>query len=330
MADNDFKVSDTGEVVPGPVGNETPARRGDNLANGEPMTKLQMVAGLNELMGSMDTETLAKNYAKAVDALKGVTDKAAPGEPMNKLTKESVDLGSSVSDLLEGEDLSEETKALVARLVESTVIDKVNELIETIDTNTREEVYTAVLEDVANQLDAYVTHVAEEWMNENQLAVESGLTVEMANSFLEGMKSLFEQHNIDIPQGKVNVVEEMVEKVEQYKQRLDEQIAHSMILSNEVKALKKEAAIHSISEGLTLTQRSKLAELAEGIDYRNDEQFAAALVDLKENRVVGAPGRGRPSILNEGVDDGAVDVVQESARPTEVDAYVQAIRRTTR
>ena len=140
-----------------------------------------------------------------------------------------------------------------------------------------------IKEDLANKLDGYIGYMAEEWMKENQLAVEKGLRGEIVEEFITGLKGLFEQHYIDIPEEKVDVVEELTNKVEELQAEVNEQIQTNVELYKELNESKKQEAIHAVCEGLTQTQVEKMKQLAESVEFTTDEEFADKLVTLRES-----------------------------------------------
>lgn len=323
---DEFKVGDIKAEVPEPTGGEAPARRGDKK-NSEAMSHLDMVAGLTALATSLDKETVAANYAAAIDALKGVKDGAKAADPMVKLSKEDIDLSDDVDAMLEGEELSDELKAKVKEVFEGAVIDKVNTIVESLAVNVNEEVEgekESLLEDMATKLDGYLGYVAEQWLEDNKLAVDTGLKAEIVEGFLGGLKTLFTEHYIDLPAEKVDVVEELVTKVEEAEKALDEEVTRAAELTAEVKTLRTALIVKEVSEGLTVSQADKLATLAEGVEFVDADAFKAKLEDLKNTNFAVS----RSANLSESVDESPVAVAEEGPKVApEMAQYVQAIKR---
>jgi LPS O-antigen subunit length determinant protein (WzzB/FepE family) len=141
--------------------------------------------------------------------------------------------------------------------------------------------------------------MAEEWMKENTLAVEKGLRAEIVEDFINGLKGLFEEHYIDIPEEKVNVVEELTTRVEELEDSLNEQINASIQLKKELNEKIKTEAIHAVCEGLTQTQVEKMKQLAESVEFTSEEEFADKVVTIRESYFEQSVKSANSSALNE-------------------------------
>lgn len=195
-------------------------------------------------------------------------------------------LQEDIDALLEGESLSEEFVQKATTIFEAAVMSRVEEAIEVIEQDLAEQFESAVeqvKEELSVKVDDYLTYFVEEWAKENQIAIESGLKAEIVEDFIGGLKGLFEEHYIDIPAEKVDVVEELANKVEELEASLNEQIQSSIEMKKEINEHKKIEAIYAASEGLTQTQVEKLKSLAEGTEFTTDEEFAQKLSTLKES-----------------------------------------------
>lgn len=249
---------------------------------------------------------------------------------MMKKEKMKEQMEQDVDALLSGENLSEEFKDKATTIFEAAVIARTQAVMEDIEQALFEEFEVAVeeiKEDLATKLDDYINYMAEEWLKENQLAVEKGLRAEIVESFIEGMKGLFEEHYIDIPEEKVDVVEGLTSKVEELESSLNEQIQAAVNMKKELNEHKKTEAIHAVCEGLTQTQVEKMKSLAEGVEFTTDEEFADKLVTLRESYFNEPINKSGSSALNE-----EVDIEEEKKTNTNVDptiaSYAQTISKT--
>ena len=249
---------------------------------------------------------------------------------MMKKEKMKEQMEQDVDALLSGENLSEEFKDKATTIFEAAVIARTQAVMEEIEQALYEEFEVAVeeiKEDLATKLDDYINYMAEEWLKENQLAVEKGLRAEIVESFIEGMKGLFEEHYIDIPEEKVDVVEGLTSKVEELESSLNEQIQAAVEMKKELNEHKKTEAIHAVCEGLTQTQVEKMKSLAEGVEFTTDEEFADKLVTLRESYFNESINTSGSSALNEEV------LIEDDKKPTghvdaEIAQYAQTISKT--
>jgi tetrahydromethanopterin S-methyltransferase subunit B len=235
---------------------------------------------------------------------------------MMKKSKMKEEVQSDVDALLSGEDLSEEFKQKATTIFESAVIARTASLMEEVEEALFEEFQSTVeqvKEELAQKLDDYIGYMAEEWVKDNQLAIESGLRAEIVEDFIGGLKNLFVEHYIDIPEEKVNVVEELTNKIEELEAQVNEQIQSNVALHKSVNEHKKNEAVHAVCEGLTQTQVEKMKSLAEGVEFTTDEEFADKLVTLRTSYFTESTVKpANISALNEEV------IVEEDKKPTTV------------
>jgi hypothetical protein len=199
---------------------------------------------------------------------------------------QSTGYNEDVEALLQGENLSEEFKQKAATIFEAAVMARVTPIVEEVEAQLMEQFEIAVeeiKEDLAAKVDDYLNYMVEEWMKENEIAIHSGLKAEIVEDFIHGLRDLFVEHYIDIPEDKVDVVEELTTKVEELEASLNEQINKSVDLTKELNEQKKIEAIYTACEGLSQTQVEKLKSLAENVEYNTEEDFAAKLSTLKES-----------------------------------------------
>jgi len=201
-------------------------------------------------------------------------------------TVEEYDVDEDVNALLGGEELSEEFKEKAKVIFEAAINAKVATVKEEL-----EEKYVAALEEqlaeekeaLAERVDSYLEYVADEWFAENALVVEHGLKTEMTESFLEGMKGLFEEHYVSIPDEKYDVLESMVEKLDEMEEKLNEQIEKNISLNGRLSEATADGILDKVSEGLATTQKEKLASLSESVEFESEEQYREKLEMLKES-----------------------------------------------
>ena len=217
------------------------------------------------------------------------------------------DIEEDVNALLAGEELSEEFQEKARTIFETAINAKVAGIKEEL-----EQAYAAALaeeveevkEALAQRVDSYLEYVADEWFQENALAVETGLKTEMTESFLSGMKELFEAHYVSIPEDKYDVLESMVEKLDEMETKLNEQIEKNVSLNKRLAESVAEGILDQVSEGLADTQKDKLASLAESVEFESEEEYREKLEMLKESYFSIKPTAqsAKTETLSEGVD----------------------------
>ena len=217
------------------------------------------------------------------------------------------DIEEDVNALIGGEDLSEEFKERARTIFEAAIVSKVAQVKEELEglyeerlVEEVEEIKTALNE----RVDSYLEYVADEWFNENALAVEQGLKSEITESFLTGMKGLFEEHYVSIPEDKYDVLNSMVEKLDEMETKLNEQIEKNVSLNKRLAESVAEGILDQVSEGLAQTQKEKLASLAESVEFESEEEYREKLEMLKESyfSTQKAPKATKTESLSEGVD----------------------------
>ena len=197
-----------------------------------------------------------------------------------------VDIEEDVNALFGGEDLSEEFKEKAKLVFETALNAKVSEVKEALEAKYQETLEERIAEEKASlseRVDNYLEYVADEWFTENALAVEQGLKTDMTESFLSGMKSLFEEHYVTIPEDKYDVLESMVEKLDDMETKLNEQIEKNVSLNSRLGESVANGILESVSEGLASTQKEKLASLSESVEFESEESYREKLETLRES-----------------------------------------------
>jgi hypothetical protein len=273
-------------------------------------------AKLNTPGGTLkQVKDVVNKGAKAADPMKSVkedeefeTEEVI--EEAEETTEEVVaeyDIEEDVNALLGGEELSEDFKAKAKTIFEAAITAKVAEVKEALEAQYEEklaESLVEVTEELKERVDSYLEYVADEWVNENELAIEQGLKTEMTESFLSGMKGLFEEHYVTIPEDKYDVLESMVEKLDDMETKLNEQIEKNITLNKRLAESVADGILDQVSEGLAQTQKEKLASLSESVEFESEEEYREKLETLKESYFSSKPATSsaKTETLSEGVD----------------------------
>jgi hypothetical protein len=199
--------------------------------------------------------------------------------------KEAYDIDEDVNALLGGEDLSEEFREKAKIIFESAINSKIVEIQESLEAHYEAQLIEQVEDmkvQLAERVDSYLEYVSDEWMQENALSVERGLQAEMTESFLSGLKGLFEEHYVTIPEDRYDVLESMVDKLDEMETKLNEQISKNVALNQKLAESVADVIFSDISEGLAVSQKDKLASLAESVEFESEADYREKLVTLRE------------------------------------------------
>jgi hypothetical protein len=232
-----------------------------------------------------------------------------------------IDLSADVAALTEGEDLSEEFKEKAATIFEAAVISRLNEELERMHeeyAKVLEEEIETVKTELAEQVDEYLSYAVTKWAKDNELALEHGIKTEMAESVMAGLKQVFAENFIEVPDEKVDLVDEMTEQLDIMEKKLNEQIEENVGLYKEIGGYIKNGIVNEISEGLSLSQREKLASLAEAVEFEDEETFREKVATLRESYF-----STKPEVVNMTED---VDVENANVSDS-MSAYVNALSR---
>ena len=317
----------------------------------DPKSKFSYIASMIGAMHAMKKEDLVDlfNKTQAVYAAgkdHGVGDKsgsnqssidmhgsdaAATTGPKTRDPMPKLSVKEDVEAMFNGEELSEEFKEKATTLFEAAISARVMieeaRLEEEFETKL-EEAVQSINEELTSKLDSYLDYVVEGWMEENKVAVESTLRNEIMGEFIDGLKGLFAEHYIDMPEEKIDVVESLAAKVEELETKLDEQITENASLKEAFVEVEKTNVFESYLEDLALSQQEKLKALAEGIDFDGDvETYAKKLSIIKEKYFVSEKTAPVSTNIEEETFEGEETVTEAVVDPT-VNRYVQAISRT--
>ena len=263
---------------------------GDDLAEDKKLTKAQHLEAIGKMKKADIEEMIASHAAKLAEAENAESEaelkklENAKAEIEEKI--KNISVKEDVEALVEGEDLSEEFKEKAATIFEAAVKSKIRsevERIETDNTNAREQEMDTFKDELTEKVDTYLNYVVDEWTKENELAIERGLKGEIAEDFISGLKQLFEDHYIDVPDEKYDVLEAQSEKISELEEKLNETIQKNVELSDIKTGLVREQVISEVSEDLADTEIEKFKELTKDVEFDNEESFREKLDTLKES-----------------------------------------------
>lgn len=300
------------------------------------MSKEDMTKWFDQAMALIghEADKVGDNSGKnqsSIDMKTGSGPKTKDGMPKIASITPGQTMREDVEELFAGEDLTEEFKDKAATLFEAAVAVKALMINEELKEE-YEAAFAAAVEEIDTQtnqkLDAYLDHVVEHWLAENEVAIESALRTEIINDLMTGMKNLFAEHYIDLPEDKVNVVEEMADKIDELEQKLDSMIEENNELKEELLGAQLVDVIEELASDLVLTQQEKFKSLAEEIDFDGDlPKFKKKLEIVKENYFK----NGKPAESNIETESFEGDVVtEEVVVDPRVKSYVSAISRTVK
>ena len=307
-----------------------------------PKTKAGMIKALYDQLNGMKKADLSDSFEKIMGSTIKEEEEPEDDEEVEeeikrevkKLSKEDIeiDVKEDIEAIVNGEELSEDFKTKASTIFEAAVaakvISEVNERAEKLEEDYKEELSKAKEEltsSMTEKTDGYLSYVVEEWMKENELAVERGVRSELVEDFMAGLKNLFTEHYIDIPEEKVDLVDDLFEKVEELEQKLDESINSNVETKQELSKYKKDEALRTVSEDLADTEKEKLGKLSDGVDFEDEKQYKEKLEVIKENYF---PQSSKETVqpLTEEVENTETDDAVEQV-DAGVDYYAKALTR---
>jgi len=266
-----------------------------------PKLKSEMLDGLVAHMKSLKKEDLAKLYASNLmkeedddeedekeddeDDTDSMESKKVAKESIDQVV-DSLDVSDDVNALVDGEELSEEFKTKAATIFETAVKSKVRSELEKIQEQNDqliEEMAESTINDMTEKVDDYLNYVVEQWMEENQLAIERGLKGEIAEDFISGLKNLFEDHYIDVPDEKYDILEANLTKIEELEEKLNKQMDENIQLRKQKGELVKESMISDVANGMTDTETEKFQSLVEDVEFSDEESYKEKLQTVRES-----------------------------------------------
>ena len=267
-----------------------------------PKTKIGMINAMVEYMKGHKKDDIAASYTKLMSAFEPDDEedddeaddeeeakeskKTKTVKEVKKVTKEDIDVSDDVKALFGEEDLSEEFKESATTIFEAAVVSKINEVLDTVSVDMDAELEADKEESIqalSTRLDDYLEYVVEEWVKENEVAIDSGIRAEIVENFMEGLRGLFTENYVDIPEEKVDLVDELAAKVQELETSVNEEMEKNIDISKQLQEIKKEQIIESISDGLSENQSDKLKSLADGVEFESEEDYTKKLETVKEN-----------------------------------------------
>jgi len=300
-----------------------PAGEGSYAANLKSVKGVMAKSKMEEVETEDEVVAEDQTSEEEVVAEEEVTEEEVTELP--EITDE-VDIDDDVNALLGGQELSEEFREKAKTIFEAALKSKVTELREAMEAHYEAKLVEEVegmKDELIERVDSYLEYVADEWLQENALEVERGLKSEMTESFLAGMRGLFEDHYVSIPEDKYDVVENMVDKLDEMESKLNEQIEKNIAITKSLSEATGGNILSDVSEGLSSSQKEKLASLAEGVEFESEESYKEKLETLKESYFKTAPKRSDSEVLNE---EAAVSETTSNA----MSAYIQALSHATK
>jgi hypothetical protein len=251
-----------------------------------------------------------------------------------EVVEEDFNIEEDVNALLAGEELSEEFQEKARTIFEAAIKSRVAEIKESLQESYAAalvEELDAIKSQLTERVDSYLEYVADEWFQENALAVEHGLKTEMTESFLVGMKSLFEDHYVTIPEDRYDVIESMVDKLDEMEEKLNEQIERNVALNRRLAESVADVIFAEVAEGLALSQKDKLASLAENVEFDSEADYREKLVTLRESYFPSNTGTQRSASenLSEEVTTAEKEALNESVSPM-MAAYLETLARASK
>ena len=265
-----------------------------------PKSKIGMIYAMVEYMKGHKKDDIAASYSKLMSAFEpddededeeadeeeAKESKKKSVKEVKKVTKEDIDVSDDVKALFGEEDLSEEFKESATTIFEAAVVSKINEVLDSVSVDMDAELEAEKedsIQTLSTRLDDYLEYVVEEWVKENEIAIESGIRAEIVENFMEGLRGLFTENYVDIPEEKVDLVDELAAKVQELETSVNEEMEKNIDISKQLQEIKKEQIIESISDGLSENQSDKLKSLADGVEFESEEDYTKKLETVKEN-----------------------------------------------
>ena len=294
-----------------------------NLGNGESMNKLD-----HDTPGQGEEETSTENNVKTTGNSAGSNKSSVAMKP----SAASSSMKEDVAAMLNGEDLSEDFKEKATVIFEAAVTARIAEITEDLEEqyNTAlEEEVKAISEELGDKVNQYMDYVVEQWMAENQVAIEHSLKSEITENFISKLKGLFEESYISIPEEKFDVIEALEEQVNEVQARLDQVMEENMTLKSDLNESARAKILASVTEGLAATQAEKLVALAEGVEFDSAESYRKKLEIVKENYFPAEKTSGKQNLLEQ-IDEDNAEKPKAAVVDSPVSFYAQAISRTAK
>lgn len=296
-----------------------------------PKTKVAMLQAAMSHLQAMKRDELKMAYEKMCGMKEEVEEEstATSIREIQQISAEDINVAEDVQAMFAGQDLSEDFVGKATTIFEAAVVSKVNEVLESVTIDLEAELEASkeeIVESMTARLDDYMEYVVEQWMQENELAVEQGIKAEITENFMVGLRNLFAENYIDIPEEKVDLVDELASKVSELEESINEEVEKNIATRKELAEAKKAIVLRDVTEGLTESQVVKMKSLAEGVEFESAEDYAEKLETIKENYFP------QEEVLSEdtSVDEEPVELDEETEVQVDpaMKAYMDAISRS--
>lgn len=308
-----------GPVTQPAQGGGAHAKRPQDKSQGDPMVKPQNPAG---------TPIQATSTENNVQA-------TADNSASNRSSVAMKSVKEDVDAMFAGQDVSEEFKTKATTIFEAAVGARVAVEKAAIEESTKTQLAEAVeivKEDLTGKLDDYLTYCTEQWLEKNAIAIESSIRADIAESFMKGLYDLFEEHHIEVPEDKIDVVEELAAQVEELKESLNKAVNESLELKKQVEAAARAKVVAEVTEGVVETQKEKLGSLFESVEFTTTEEFKTKLTTIKDGYVAqsGTKKVSVQNLLEQVEQTGTTEEKKDPITEPQVASYVDALTRTMR
>ncbi len=303
-----------------------------------PKTKSGMINAMLDAVKGKKKDDLAASYESIMSAMKvegfesaeEVAEETQSIKEIRQISSEDVSVSEDVEAMFSGEELSEEFTTKATTIFEAAVVSKVNQILETVTVDFESDLEAEkvqIAEKLSEQVDSYLEYVAEEWMKDNELAVEQGIRSEIVENFMTGLRGLFTENYIDIPEEKVDLVDELAGKVTELESSINEEMERNIVLRKELVEAKQSAILTSACEDITESQAAKLQSLAEGVAFDDADSYAAKLETLKESYFPKEEAITEEVVIDE---DEPLELSEEAtpASDPSMNAYLNAISKS--
>ena len=277
-----------------------------------------------------EEDAVAEHHTKDEEGNVIEHEEEVVAESESEQEEEMIDVEQDIQALLEGEELSEEFQNKARTIFEAAIRTKLSEIKEQVKVSYEEklvEEVASIKEELKDRVDSYLEYVADEWVQENKIAIEHGLKSEMTESFLEGMRRLFEEHYVTIPEEKYDVIESMVDKLDEMEDKLNEQIEKNVALNKRLSESTADVIFADVTEGLAQTQRDKLASLIENVEFESEESYREKISTLRKSYFPDNAGVQRDN--SENLTEGNQAEVSASVSST-MEAYLKTLGRVSK
>ena len=307
-------------------GKSAPARKGDKKnSEAMPKSKAGIVSDMYNHLNDMSKEELQDAYNKMM----GLEQEEVAEERFVPDVATEADFSEDLDALVAEEaTLSDEFKAKTAVIFESALKTKLSEEVDRIETAYEEKLESELIsqrEEFVEKVDSYLNYVVEQWMEDNKLAIHQGLRTEIAEGFMNNLKDLFVESYVDVPESKIDLVDDLADQVEELEEQLFRTTADAIKLGEEVEDLKREAIISEASSDLAVTQKEKLDSLVEALDFEDEQSFAAKVATVKESYFT--KKNSTEEVIEESADDQSAYDTDVDVAPT-MERYLTAIRKS--